>query len=160
MPVDSYAGKPRRFALRLTCAGHGRLSTMKKYFYISLVCFCFHGVALGQQTNVVSKKNYPSGKVKALVVRLSPTNSVEREYYESGQLRWALPIGANGKKNGIAKFYYPNGQLESEWQYIDNRSEPLKKYRENGKRKLFVRIKSKLSEVTHKIGNFFVLPSP
>jgi hypothetical protein len=29
MPVDSYAGKARRFALRLTCAGHGWRSHTK-----------------------------------------------------------------------------------------------------------------------------------
>lgn len=135
------------------------VSTMKIYIAISLLIICAQSPVRAEQTNIVSQENYPSGKVKTVLVQLSTTNSVEREYYESGQLRWEVSIGANGKKNGIAKFYYRDGQLESVWKHTDNRSEPLKKYTERGRRKWFVRTKWKIGKITHKIGNYFVPPS-
>lgn len=136
------------------------VSTMKKNIIILAVFLGLASAILAEQTNVLSRENYPSGEVKTVIIQITPTNSVEREYYESGQLRWEIPFATNGKKNGIGKFYYPNGQLESVWEYEDNRNKPLKKYTETGRRKLFVKTRWHLGKITHKIGNLFVPPSP
>ena len=139
---------------------NGDVSTKKKNIIILAVFIGLASAILAEQTNVLSRENYPSGEVKTVIIQITPTNSVEREYYESGQLRWEIPFATNGKKNGIGKFYYPNGQLESVWEYEDNRNKPLKKYTETGRRKLFVKTRWHLGKITHKIGNLFVPPSP
>lgn len=116
--------------------------------------------ASAQETNAIRREQYPSGSIKTLVLQISPTNQVEREFYESGQLRWELPVGTNGKYNGMATFYYTNGQIESVWQYTDNRSMPLRKYDEDGDEKPFVTMKWRIGKIMHKLSNPFVPPSP
>jgi hypothetical protein len=48
MPVDTYASKPRRFALRLTCAGHRRRSMpASSTGRTHHIFFCLLGVGVG-----------------------------------------------------------------------------------------------------------------
>ena len=43
-------------------------------------------------------------------------NGIQKEYYESGELREEMPY-KKGKLNGNRKTYYPNGQLLMEVTY-------------------------------------------
>ncbi len=61
-------------------------------------------------------------------------NGIAKYYYEYGShsLKYSLPY-SDDKINGIAKVYYTNGKLKSETTYINGTKGATKSYDENGK---------------------------
>lgn len=56
------------------------------------------------------------------------------EYYTNGQVIGNINLSSNGKLNGLAKYYYPNGRIKTEGRWKDYNSVGIwKEYDEEGK---------------------------
>lgn len=79
-------------------------------------------------------KIYPNGKVKetGTFTRNTYQDSLKR-YHENGVLEYEANYNDIGKEDGKVKFYYPNGQVEFEYQAVNGRpSGKAMRYYENG----------------------------
>jgi len=65
----------------------------------------------------------------------APEGGINKEYYESGQLKYEL-IPKDGEGAGIAKGYYESGQLKYEVIFKDLNNGTYKEYYKNGLLKL------------------------
>ena len=88
---------------------------------------------------------YPSGKVKVeATYRNGVPEGIRREFDEEGNVEKAFTfkngklvaegiIAANGQRQGFCKYYYPNGSLKSQGNFVDDtRSGEWEFYHQNG----------------------------
>lgn len=70
----------------------------------------------------------------AAVFMLSACSSVEKDYWENGNLKSELPY-KGGKLNGTARWYYEDGTIQLEVHYVDDVIHgPSTRYHDNGRK--------------------------
>ena len=77
---------------------NGRMKTKPLTFLLALT-FLFSGSVYGQE-------------------------EVKKEYWDNGKLKWEEHY-KDGKKDGVATFWYKNGQVETESHYKDGKEDGL-----------------------------------
>jgi antitoxin component YwqK of YwqJK toxin-antitoxin module len=81
----------------------------------------------------IAKWYFPSGMLGVITpLHNDSIDGTQRQYYESGKIRWSIAF-VNGKKEGVSKKYYETGTLAMEIPYTDGLKNGVEKfYYDNG----------------------------
>lgn len=86
-----------------------------------------------KDTTICQVMKDSSGNIRQVIVAKENRKLFFAEYYKNGQLISFLPVGPDGKYNGIATYYYENGTVKNTGLYSEGfRAGKWTNYNEDG----------------------------
>ena len=80
----------------------------------------------------IFKAYYETGEISALLMYNNDKAIIGAEYYKNGQRMGNVPTNLDGEINGTATYFYENGKIRSEVEFLNDSRVSSKEYDTNG----------------------------